>query len=297
MDLHIAALTQLGAQLVFEEEKIICKPCRLHGAEIVFPFPSVGATEHAMLTACGCTGTTLLRNCAMEPEVEELAAYLNAAGAKVVGAGTDTISVTPRMKGGTVFHQVIPDRIAAGTLLCAVAACGGKINLQEVICTHLHPVLDGLSEMGCNIKIRETSVALASDGCLWSPSSEIITGAYPGFPADMQPVMLAASLRADGVTVLRERVMAGRLRHAKQLRRFGGNVCLTEDCSAIVAGVDRLCGAHGEMHDLYGGAALLVAALQADGESRIVDAGNIARGFEFFDATLRQLGADIEFTD
>ena len=297
LDLHIAALSRLGAQIELEEDEIICRKSQLTGGEVVFPFPSVGATENAMLAACGCSGVTVLRNCAVEPEIEELAEYLNAMGARVTGAGTDTVYITSGKYCGTVCHRVLPDRIAAGTLLCAAAACGGKLTLQEVICSHLHPVLDVLGEMGCNIKIREQSVTLQSSGSLWSPSSEIVTGAYPKFPTDCQPALIAAALKADGVTIVRERVFAGRLAHAKQLRRFGGNVCLTEDCSAVVTGVDALHGTYGETRDLRGGAALIVAALQAEGESRIVDAGRIFRGYEFFDATLRQLGADIDYSD
>lgn len=297
LDLHIAALTKLGAQLELADNEIVCGKSVLTGGEVVFPFPSVGATENAMLAACGAKGTTVLRNCAAEPEIEELAEYLNGMGANVIGAGTDTIHITPGKYCGTVYHRVLPDRIAAGTLLCAVAACGGKLILQEVICPHLHPVLDVLEEMGCNIKIREQSVTLQSSGSLWSPTGEIVTGAFPKFPTDAQPALLAAALKADGVTVVRERVFAGRLSHAKQLRRFGGNVCLTEDCSAVVTGVDALYGTYAETRDLRGGAALLVAALQAEGESRIVDAGRISRGYEFLDATLRQLGADIDYSD
>lgn len=297
VDLHIAALTRLGAQLEIGEETILLKKSVLTGGEVILPYPSVGATENAMLAACGCAGTTVLRNCAAEPEIEELAMYLNAIGAKVSGAGTDTIHICSGKYCGTVQHRVLPDRIAAGTLLCAAAACGGKLTLQEVICPHLHPVLDVLEEMGCNIKIREGSVTLQSEGKLWSPSNEIVTGAYPKFPTDVQPALLAAALRADGVTVVRERVFAGRLAHAKQLRRFGGNICLTEDCSAVVTGVDTLQGTYAEARDLRGGAALIVAALQAEGESRIVDAGYISRGYEFFDATLRQLGAEIDYSD
>lgn len=297
IDLHIAALTRLGAQLAIGEQEIVCGKSSLTGGEVVFPYPSVGATENAMLTACGCGGTTVLRNCAVEPEIEELADYLNAMGARVSGAGTDTVRIVPGTYCGRVHHRVLPDRIAASTLLCAAAACGGKLTLQEVNCLHLHPVLDVLEEMGCNIKIREHSVTLQSEGKLWSPSNDIVTGEYPKFPTDAQPALLAAALKADGVTIIRERVFAGRLAHAKQLRRFGGNVCLTEDCSAVVTGVDALQGTYVQARDLRGGAALIVAALQAEGESRIVDTGHISRGYEFLDATLRQLGAEIDYSD
>lgn len=297
LDLHLAALSRLGAEVQIGEQELVCNKQPPVGGEVVFPFPSVGATENAMLAACGAGGETVLRNCAKEPEIEELAEFLSAIGAQVSGAGTDTIRIRPGRYCGTVRHRVLPDRIAAGTLLCAVAACGGKLTLQEVIYPHLYPVLDVLAEMGCNIKVRESSVTLQSGGTLWSPTGEIVTGPYPGFPTDAQPALIAAALKADGVTVVRERVFAGRLNHAKQLRRFGGNLCFHEDCSAVITGVDALHGADVETHDLHGGAALIVAALQAQGESHIVDAGRIDRGYEFLDASLRQLGAEIDYTD
>lgn len=297
VDLHLAALTKLGARIELGEKSISCLKSMLTGGKVVFPFPSVGATENAMLAACGCAGETVLRNCAKEPEIEDLAKFLCAAGVQITGAGTETIHIRPGKHNGTVCHRVLPDRIAGATLLCAAAACGGKLILREIICPHLKPVLDGLEEMGCNIKKQEDSVTLQSDGALWSPANEIITGTYPAFPTDAQPVMLAACLQADGVSVFRERIFSGRLAHAKQLRRFGGNICLTEDCSAVVTGVPRLHSANVEAHDLRGGAALLVAALQADGESHIVDHDRISRGYEFLDATLRQLGAEIDYTD
>lgn len=297
IDLHVAALTAMGAQLVLGEEELCCEACQMNGGEVVFPFPSVGATEHAMVTACGCKGSTVLRNCATEPEVVDLAAYLNAMGAHVVGAGTETVTITSGNYKGTVTHRVMYDRIAAGALLFATAACGGKVTLRDLNCTHLLRVLDVLEEMGCNIKIRDDFVTLQSNGDLWSPTGEIVTGPYPQFPTDLQPMLLASALRADGVTVVRERVFPGRLQHAKQLRRFVGDVSITEDCSAIVTGVDKLRGTYAEARDLCGGAALIVAALQAEGESCIVDAGYVSRGFEFFDSTLRMMGARLEYSD
>ena len=296
IDLHLSALSQLGGTLTLTEDEIICGG-KLVGGHIYFPYPSVGATEQAMLAACGCCGMTVLHHCAKDPAIEDLAQYMNRMGVKIIGAGTDTIQIIPGKYIGTVYHAVIADRVAAGTLLCAAAACGGKITLQDINCTHLHPVLDGLEEMGCNIKIREQSVTLQSTGDLWSPSYEIVTGPYPRFPSDMQPMILAAALCADGVTVVREHVFAGRLKHARQLRKFGADISFGEDCTAYVTGVDALHGAYAEARDIRGGAALLVAALQARGESCIVDAGHISRGYEFFDATLRQLGAEIEYSD
>lgn len=297
VDLHLAALQTMGAELRLEDGVILCDKFTRAGGEVLLPYPSVGATENAMLAACGCRGTTILRGCAKEPEVVELAEYLCSAGVTVLGAGTDVMHICPEKCSGTVHHRMKADRIAASALLCAGAACGGKLILQEVISSHLQPTLDVLGEMGCNIKIRESEVLLQSDGTLWAPMSPIVTGPYPGFSTDTMPLLLAASLKADGVTVVRERVFGGRLRHARLLRRFGGDVSLTDDCAAVVTGVRELHGCAVRIHDLWGGTAVLLAALQAEGDSCIVDGGCIRRGFAYLDATLRQLGANLEFTE
>lgn len=297
VDLHIHALHRMGAELRLTDEAIVCAPCAMYGGEVLLAYPSVGATENAMLAACGCGGETVLRNCAADPEIVDLAAYLRKAGMQISGEGTDTMVLRREKTIGIVRHRLQADRAAAATMLCAVASCGGKVTLQEVFSPHLYPMLDGLEEMGCNIKMRENSVTLYSDGRLWSAVKEFVTGAYPAFPTDMQPLMMAASLRADGVSVFRERVFAGRLAHAKQLRRFGGDITLTDDCAAYVLGVSKLHAAHVAAADLRGGAALLIAALQSEGESRIVDGNILPRGYEFLDGTLRLLGADFEYTD
>lgn len=297
VDLHIAGLTALGARIAMEDGMLYCRPSELTGGEVLLPYPSVGATENALLCACGCAGKSVIRGCAKEPEVIQLCDYLRQAGMSIHGAGTDTVTVGRGGAPKLLRHRLMPDRVAAATLLCMGAACGGELVLQEVNADHLQPSLDLLAEMGCNIKIRENALLLQSDGTLWSPAREVVTGPYPAFPTDVQPVLLAASLRADGVTILRERVLAGRLTHAKQLRRFGGDVSLTDDCSAVVTGMSRLQGACVEAHDVMGAAALLTAALQAEGESRIVDAGHTARGFAYLDAVLRLLGADLEYME
>ncbi len=297
VDLHLAALDGLGMHPELTDQGIACHRSDQIGGETVLTFPSVGATENAMLAACGGSGEVILRNCAREPEIQELAAYLNAMGAAVTGAGTATVRIRPGSHWGTVHHRVQPDRIVAGTLLCAAACCGGVLTLEEVICPHLQPILDELAEMGCNIRIGENTVTVRSDGRLWSPFGEIITGPWPGFPTDLQPVLLAAALRANGVTVIRERMFARRLAHAAQLRRFGGSIELTDCCTAVVTGVDALHGVTAQARDVQGGAALLLAALQAEGESTVVDDGHLIRAYESFDAVLRQLGANINYTD
>ena len=297
LDLHIDALARLGASVHFTDEAVCCRGSAMTGGDVVLAYPSVGATENAMLAACGCSGITVLRNCAKEPEIAELGVYLREIGMHVSGEGTDTVVISKGRTVGTVRHTLWSDSDAAATLLCAGAACGGELILHQVISSHLQPILDVLEEMGCNIKIQENSVKLISDGRLWASGHEIVTGPYPGFPTNMQPLLMAACLRADGVTVFRERVFAGRLRHAKQLRRFGADITLTDDCAAMVVGVPELQAAAVQAQDLRGGAALLIAALQAEGVSTVVDAGHIKRGYAHLDGTLRRLGADLEYTD
>ena len=296
VDLHLAALQAMGAELLLEDGMILCPKSKLRGGEVLLPYPSVGATENAMLAACGCMGETVLRGCAMEPEVADLAAYLRAAGMDITGDGTETMRIRPRKPVSAVCHRVLPDRTAAALLLCAAASCGGELNLQEVIPSHLQPILDVLAEMGCNIKIHERSLSLISDGRLWAPSCPVVTGPYPAFPTDALPFVMAAGLRADSVTVFRERVFGGRLKQLRQLRRFGGDVSLTEDCAAVVTGVSGLHGAAVCAQEPLGAGAMLIATLQADDESAIVDHGHLAGSFAFLDAVLRQLGAELEFT-
>ena len=296
VDLHLAALQAMGAEILLEDGMVLCKGERLTGGEVLLPYPSVGATENAMLAACGCSGVTVIRGCAKEPEVMELAEYLRACGIELMGDGTDTICIRPQKLMGRVVYSIQPDRIAASMLLCAVASCGGKLNLQEVMASHLQPVLDVLGEMGCNIKIHERSLSLVSDGKLWAPAAPIVTGPYPAFPTDALPFMMAASLRADSVTVFRERVFGGRLSRMRLLRRFGGDVSLTEDCTALVTGVSALHGASVCCRESLEAGAMLIAALQTREESTLVEQGLLRGSFAFLDAVLRQLGAETELT-
>ncbi len=297
LDLQLGVLSQLGAELVLDETSITCLPSKLMGGEVVLPYPGVDATRQAMLAACGTAGETVLRGCARDPEIGDLADYLARCGHTIRGMGSDTVHILPGRSTGTVYHRLPFDRSAAGTLLCAVAACGGKLTLHDIFSPHLQPILDGLAEMGCNIKIRRDGLTLTSRGELWSPSEPVITGPYPRFPSDSLPGLLAACLRADGVTVARERVTAGRAETLKLLRRFGGDVSLTEACGVVITGVGELYPADLTIPDVQTGAALLIAALQAPGESRLVDGGLLARVYEYPDAVLRLLGADISYFD
>ncbi len=297
IDLHLMALRALGAEIDECGGELICSaPNGLHGASIALPMPSVGATENAMLCACAAEGETLIMNAAREPEIIELQSFLRTLGADVTGAGSATVHVHGRaLKPGRVGHRIMPDRIVSATYLAACAATGGDVELRGVESDHFSTVLRSLSECGCDIITSKHCVRLISSGKLKAPKP-IITGPYPGFPTDAQPLMLAACLKAKGTSVFVENVFQNRFRFAEELQRLGAKIH-TEGRVAVVTGVETLHGAPAVATDLRGGAALIIAALSAEGESDILDSGHVARGYERFDSCLASLGADIELTD
>lgn len=294
VDLHLDVLRQLGYEIRLEDGALGCVRGKAAEREVHLAYPSVGATENAMLAACGCGGETVLRGCAREPEITQLAEFLRMAGVAVTGDGTDTICVKGTFASGTREMKLMPDRNAGAWLLCAAAACGGEICLQEVNCAHLQPILDGLEEMGCNIKIRDHSVTLRSQGRLWAGNRAVVTGPWPGFPTDLLPSYLAVCLKADGVSCGEDRVYGDRLQCVELLRRFGGDVTRVGDCAALVTGVPCLQGANVIARAPWMAAAAVIAGLSACGETALVDNGSLDRIFAYPECTLRQLGAEIE---
>ena len=295
VDLHLKALETLGAELILSEESIACRSSGLRGCRIVFPTPSVGATENAMLAACGAVGVTVIENAAKEPEIVDLQEYLKALGADISGAGTDVIVMRGMRPVFYVEHEIVPDRIAAATVLCAAAACGGDVTVRRTVPAHIGPVTDALERMGCAVTKGADFIRLVSDGRLVSPG-QIETQPYPGFPTDAQPLLLAACLRAEGETTFRETIFSGRLRHTRQLQKLGGSIQV-DDHTAVVTGVAELNGAAVQATDLRGGAALVIAGLAARGETLPVDSDHITRGYERLDECLRALGGDVTYTD
>lgn len=291
IDLHLFALRELGAEIEEKNGDIICRANGLRGTNIVFPMPSVGATENAMLAACAASGETVITNAAREPEIEELQAFLRLMGADVSGAGTAAVTVRGFTPEARVGHRIMPDRIAASTLLCAAAACGGDIELRGVLPRHFMSVLHSLSECGCDIITTTRTARLRSSGKLTAPRP-VITGPWPAFPTDAQPLMLAASLRAEGTSVFVENVFSNRFRFTDELRRLGADIH-TEGRVAVVTGVRELHGAPTVATDLRGGAALVIAALSAEGKTQILDNAHITRGYEHLAPRLRAIGADI----
>ena len=291
IDLHLTALRALGASIEESGGDLVCRADGLRGAAIAFPMPSVGATENAMLAACAAEGETVIMNAAREPEIEELQLFLRQLGADVSGAGTPTVVVrgfTPRRRVG---HRIMPDRIVASTLLCAAASAGGDVELRGVEPGRFSTVLHSLSECGCDIMERKLSVRLRSGGNLRAPRP-VITGPYPAFPTDAQPLRLAACLRASGTSVFVENVFQNRFRCTEELCRLGARIH-TEGRVAVVTGVPELHGAPTVATDLRGGAALIIAGLAAEGRTDILDSGHVARGYELFDERLRELGAEV----
>ena len=291
IDLHLSALRKMGAQIEEDGPEIYCRAERLRGAEIELPFPSVGATENIMLAACSARGRTVIRGAAREPEISALQDYLAAMGAKISGAGSDTLTIEGFAASGRAVCRIIPDRIVASTIACAAAAVGGNVEMRGVAPEHFSTVLYFLNQAGCDIISNNRAVRIKSTGRLKAPG-EISTQPYPGFPTDAQPVLMAALLRAEGKAVITENIFENRYRQVPELRRLGADI-ITQGRRAEIWGVDCLHGTALNATDLRGGAAMIVAGLSADGETVIFDDGHITRGYERFDVRLRALGADI----
>ena len=291
IDLHLAALRKMGAEIEEDRGEIFCRAEALKGAEIVLPFPSVGATENIMLAACAARGETVIHGAAREPEIAALQDYLKAMGADVRGAGTDTVTIGSLSPEKHIACRIIPDRIVASTIACAAACTGGNVELRGIDPRHFSTVLHFLNQAGCDIISTDRSVRLRSEGEL-KAVGEISTAPYPGFPTDAQPVLMAALLKAKGLTRITENIFENRYRQVPELCRLGADI-VTHGKIAEIWGVDCLHGTALTATDLRGGAAMIVAGLSAQGETLICDDGHISRGYERFDIRLRALGADI----
>jgi len=291
IDLHLDALRKLGAEIREEDGVLYCRaPNGLRGCELHLPFPSVGATENAMLAACASRGVTTITGAAREPEIEDLQRFLNALGARVQGAGSSVITVQGAARLRPADHTVMGDRIVAATYLSAVGGAGGEVELTGVCPAHLSTVLDVLEEAGCSLQRKENCIFLHSDGRLRGVRP-IRTAPYPGFPTDAQAVVMAALAGGEGETIFEENIFQSRYRHVSELARMGADIRLTGR-TAIVRGAP-LHGACVCSTDLRGGAALVVAALNSEGTSRVGELHHIDRGYDHLEQALRRLGAEI----
>ena len=291
IDLHLKALVALGARVEEKGGEVYCRAEKLRGANINLDFPSVGATENAMLSACAAEGETVITNAACEPEIVDLQNFLVAKGAEIRGAGTPTVRISGFRPVENTTYRIMPDRIAATTYLCAAASAGGDVLLENVCPGHLKTVIDALKSMGCIIDTAGDCVRISVCGRLRA-ACPIITKPYPGFPTDAQALMMSSCLKAEGSSVFVENIFENRYRHVPELIRLGARI-RTEGRVAVVSGVNRLEGAPVSAGDLRGGAALVISALAAEGETRVFDGGHIERGYENFDLNLASLGARI----
>ena len=293
IDLHLEGLARMGAKELDAGagKLVLAAPGGLHGTDFTLRFPSVGATETLLLAAACARGTTVLRGAAREPEIVDLQDFLCACGAEVRGAGGSVITVEGKRPLHGCSHRVIADRIVAATYLCAGAAAGGDILLRQADCRHLATVTTALQQAGCRIDCGEEDIRLRSEGRLQAVTP-VRTAPYPGFPTDCQAILMAALLRSRGTTVFVENIFESRYRHVAELQRMGADIRV-EGRVAVVCGVERLHGADVLSADLRGGAALVIAALQAEGQSSIHRTHHIQRGYADLTGDLARLGARI----
>ena len=295
IDLHLAGLRDLGAEIQDSGGVLRCKASCLRGRELILSLPSVGATENLMLAACGAEGVTTISNAAREPEIVDLQEFLNACGAGVSGAGTSTVTIEGRRPLHGCAYQIMPDRIVAATYLCAAASAGGEIYLRNAREGQLATVAAALREAGCAIRTDQKGMRCICRERLRSVRP-VRTAPYPGFPTDAQAVLMAALLRSRGATVFEETIFENRYRHVDELVRMGADIRVMGRV-AVVTGAEVLHGAPVRCTDLRGGAALCVAALAAEGESSIAEIAHIARGYECIERDLKTLGAEIARTE
>ena len=269
---------------------ILCEASDLHGRDVILSFPSVGATENTMLTATACPGVTRVINAAREPEIADLQLFLQKAGATVQGGGESVITLTGETPRRDVEHTILPDRIETATFLCAAAACGGEVTLTNTEPEHVGTVIQCLLEAGCHIARAGRTITLRAESPL-SGMSTVRTMPYPGFPTDAQAPLMAAACTGTGTTLFIETIFENRFRHVSELARMGADIRVSGR-TALVTG-NPLRGARVRSTDLRGGAAMVVAALAARGESIIEDLNHIDRGYEGLEQKLTALGADI----
>lgn len=291
IDQHLKGLTALGVNCAIEHGLIKLTAEKLVGAHIYFDVVSVGATVNLMLAAAAAEGRTVLENAAKEPEIVDLANFINAIGGVVKGAGTDVIKIDGVKEFSGADHTIIPDRIEAGTFMLAAAATGGEVLMGEVIPKHLEAITAKLREMDVQVEVGPDQIRVSRSGPL--APSDLKTFPYPGFPTDLQPLGMVLLTAAEGTSVVTENVFDGRFRHVDELEKMGARIKV-EGRTAVIEGGAPLSGAPVSATDLRAGAALLVAGMIAEGETALSEADHIYRGYENIEEKLASLGARIK---
>jgi UDP-N-acetylglucosamine 1-carboxyvinyltransferase len=291
IDMHVRALEQLGATFESAHGYIEARAECLVGTRLLLEFPSVGATENALMAAVLAEGTTVIDNAAREPEIADLATFLVAMGARIEGAGTSTIRIDGVDALHAADHTVVPDRIEAATFLAAVGVAGGEITLAGARADHMDMLIAKLAEMGMRIEPTDGGLSASAPDRL--RAVDVATLPYPGVATDYKPLLVAVLATSDGVGIVTENLFAGRFRYVDELVRMGADI-RTEGHHAVVRGVPELSGAPVRAPDIRAGAALVVAGLRAEGETIVAGADHIDRGYEHFVAKLRGIGAEVE---
>jgi UDP-N-acetylglucosamine 1-carboxyvinyltransferase len=290
IDLHIRGLERMGAQFSYDHGYLVAEADGLSGAVLSLDFPSVGATENLLMAAASARGTTVIENAAREPEIQDLATFLLAMGAEIDGVGTPTIQIQGSEALRPVEHTVIPDRIEAGTFAIAACVTRGDVLLEGARADHMDLVLPKLEEAGARIAVEERGVRVSMDGR--ARQVDLVTLPYPGFPTDLQPPIMAMLATAEGTSIITENVFESRFMFVDELNRMGADI-RTEGHHAVIRGVERLEAAPVRALDLRAGAALILAALGADGVTDISDIHHVDRGYQDIDAKLSTVGAEV----
>lgn len=297
IDLHLSAFASMGVNITENGDKLECDaPDGIKGRHISLSFPSVGATENIMLAAVTAQGETVITNAAREPEITDLADFLNKCGARIRGAGQSVIYISPAQKLNAAEHTIISDRIVASTYMACAASAGGTVAIGGVIKEHLVPVISVFESVGCRVLISGRELMIKAPKRL-SRIRYLRTMPYPGFPTDSQAIIMAMLAVANGTSVITEKIFENRFRHIPELIKMGADIRTENGCVAVIEGVECLRGARVSATDLRGGCALAVAALGAQGETVILDIHHIDRGCEAFESSLSGLGADIKRTE
>ena len=292
VDLHLKGFSALGAEVVQEHGNVRARAKKLKGARVYLDFPSVGATENIMMAAVLADGVTFLENCAVEPEIVDLANFLNSAGAEIRGAGTDTIKIAGVKTLSGADHTIIPDRIEAGTYMVAAGITRGDITVTNVVADHLKPLIAKLKEVNLNVSETDAGVRVNYEEGRRIVAADVKTLPYPGFPTDMQAQFMSLLTLAEGTSIVTETVFENRFMHVGELKRMGADIKI-ESRSAVIEGVKRLTGAQVKATDLRAGAALVLAALTATGTTELSDIYHIDSGYCELAEKLRLLGANI----
>ncbi len=294
IDLHLKGFEKLGINIKEEYGEIICEADKIVGTQIHLDFPSVGATENIILASCLAEGVTVLTNAAKEPEIEDLVKFLNKAGAKIKGAGTDRVEIIGVKKLTEVSYNIMPDRIEAGTYLVAGAITGGNLKVTNLKSNHIEPILNKLEEAGCVLKIEKNAVEIKAPKRI--KAVDIKTMPYPGFPTDMQSIFGALLTTAKGTSIITENIFESRYKYVQELNRMGAKINV-EGRTAVIKGTKRIQGASVVASDLRGGAALVLEALVAKGVTQLDNVHYILRGYENIVDKLKNLGAKIYLED